>query len=629
MAKAIESIISLMAMVMGAQHQEMELISELNNYFNFDHNIFWLHSSAHIAHFVDTSQRGQLPPKSLSIFQNATDLRTVKLSSKNALLIVAPETSKPESNINVLGEILRLQQSQSGLHVGYFFKNFPLQDDLYKFFEKCWRSGILNIFASFFTYPRDSQGLLNVFTYNPFGRFALINVTSRQCNCRSIDKVFLKQNSNFQQNRIVFSQYDNFPSSKMLWTTVLSVMNASIITSNRTMLKDGISVIPSLYYIGKPINITLYPIKAMTWLMLVPQALPYPQFSAYLHTIMSDIFFVYTTVTIIGVMLLLIYCRYVKDQKILLFESVADVLNLLMNDNGFIKYQQLSHIEMLLICPLTFVGFVFVNDILSNLQSYLTQPVIQPQINTFDDLYRSPFPICIEKGISQKRLIDVLKVISNHTDWRGKMLEMSYEQIEEHRNNFNKSISFIADEATANALLSVQKQLNIRGYHVVQILIEKNLDHFPVNKAFPFAERLNDIVHRIRSAGLYEKWEKEDNNFNVTTLLKRHLEILRNNEESDDIDRFPFPMIVVYGWISSVIAFVMEIIKWNYRFSRLKKTFFNKLRQFSSVLAEKKLYFKRIVQETILRLRNIVLKCFARLIRFRNVCSLSKQNKKV
>lgn len=72
-----------------------------------------------------------------------------------------------------------------------------------------------------------------------------------------------------------------------------------------------------------------------------------------------------------------------------LFQSEADVVNVPMNDNGAIKYPFLSRYEACLLLPLTFVGLIFVNGILSSLQSFLTRPIRQPQINTVEDMYQS------------------------------------------------------------------------------------------------------------------------------------------------------------------------------------------------------------------------------------------------
>lgn len=126
--------------------------------------------------------------------------------------------------------------------------------------------------------------------------------------------------------------------------------------------------------------------------IVVPEALPYPEFLSYLLLITSKNVFGYCSVTIVAIMILLSIFRYIKEKKIWFFQSVVDVISLLMNDNGTIKYHKLSPSERFMIVPLTFVGFVIAHGIFSNLQSYLTRPIHQPQINTID-VYRSPYQI--------------------------------------------------------------------------------------------------------------------------------------------------------------------------------------------------------------------------------------------
>lgn len=72
---------------------------------------------------------------------------------------------------------------------------------------------------------------------------------------------------------------------------------------------------------------------------------------------------------------------------------MADVLNLLMYDNVSIQYQKLYLIKVFLILPLTFLGLVIVNEILSALQSHLTQPFMKLQIDSIEDIYNSSIPI--------------------------------------------------------------------------------------------------------------------------------------------------------------------------------------------------------------------------------------------
>lgn len=121
--------------------------------------------------------------------------------------------------------------------------------------------------------------------------------------------------------------------------------------------------------------------KIDNYIVLVPESLPYSEFTAYLLTVMSNYVFGYALITFLSIMLLLSVFRYIKHKKVVFVQGVADVVNLLMNDNSYIQYNQLSRAEMFLIVPLTFAGFIITNGMLSALTSYVTRLVFQPQIN--------------------------------------------------------------------------------------------------------------------------------------------------------------------------------------------------------------------------------------------------------
>lgn len=98
-----------------------------------------------------------------------------------------------------------------------------------------------------------------------------------------------------------------------------------------------------------------------------------------------------------------------------------DVVNLLMNDNARINYRQLACVEAFVIVPLTFIGFNFVNGILSSLESFLTTPNFQPQIDSFEDIYRSNLKIFTFNDGWKNHLIDELEEQSPHGDWVDKV----------------------------------------------------------------------------------------------------------------------------------------------------------------------------------------------------------------
>lgn len=220
-------------------------------------------------------------------------------------------------------------------------------------------------------------------------------------------------------------------------------------------------------------------------IIVVPEALPYADFSSYLLTITSDEFFGYTLVTIIIAIVLLSTIRFIQRKKILFFQSVADILNLLMCDNGGIDYRQLYRTEALLICTLTFVGIVVVNGILSNLQSYVTDPFLQPQIKSIEDIYTSQFNIATESDNLAKLLTDLLNDLTEHKDWSKKIFSLGTDFFTQFL-TYNTSLSYLTYLDDAKIAFRAQTVLNIKGYYNPKIQIAHFLSGYYVNRKFLF-----------------------------------------------------------------------------------------------------------------------------------------------
>ncbi len=546
------------------EYQEQQLISELNKYFQFDHNIYLLEKSVDTNHFIDTRGQKEFTPTSLFFFENINgnitgmeSLRNVK--TKKTFLIVSPVSSKFQSNFNLLNHVKTIQQLQIKMRIGLSFREVASSLDLQKLFEWSWSSRIINIFAATYSPTADNQSrssgdVLNIFTYNPFGKFNVINVTVND----SFDNFFLKQNCNFQQHpiRVIRRRTDYF------WPIALHVMNATYteLKYNATTMSE---VMENQFDMALGITISVYPPNAMTivktfkLVIVVPEALPYGEFVAYLESIAKDTILIYSLVVIIGVMLMLSIVRYTAQKRILFFESAADVLNLLMNDNASIKYPQLSRPELFFIVPLTFVGLIIVNGILSNLQSYLTQPVLQPQIHTIEDIYKSPFPIVAMSEGEKNTATNALTILSKHKNWEDKI--QVDPNVRLNAETFNRSLTFLTLSDDATMLLRIQKKLGIRGYHITEAHLNDYFDSYHVHKAFPFIERLNEIIRRLQSAGLYDEWKRRQDEFDEKKFIEEKFgSIQRRN--GNEIKSFPVPIFIAYGWIGGVILLVIEII---------------------------------------------------------------------
>lgn len=433
------------------EYQELAVIDQLNKYFNFDLNILLLDSSADINRFINERKPTETTSQMSFVFERVYDLFiglemaeiVNKIDSKNTFLIVVPESVKLERNLDLfakLFQIEKIQQQTTNMKIGLFLPNGLSMHDLKRMFEWCWRHHIINVFVAFHSQETNVEQSLQIFTFNPFGTFdlSLVNVTGS----RAFDNYFVRQNSNFQQHSIRAAEpqftFINSKSDEILWRAVCQVLNASITeiecdfnVSSRWEFfeKNSVDLVTNVFGVTAPTVVNMYPMTMEDVVLVVPAALPFAEFSSYLRTATSSNFFGFAIVTIVAIMLQLGICRYIKKRRISLFQSIADVLNLLMNDNGSIKYRQLSYVEVCLVVPLTFTGFVIVNGILSNLQSFITRPVMQPQTNTISDIYTLPFPIMTNDEFWAKRATNVLESLSNGRDWKGKILVVENEAL--------------------------------------------------------------------------------------------------------------------------------------------------------------------------------------------------------
>lgn len=569
--------------IICAQYEESKLINKLNNFFKFDHNIVLLDSLEDANRFANM---GGIVPQSFYVFKrtkdnNITGLeKLTEIRSKNTFTIVLLENGTFQSNLNFLHQFKTIQRLHVNMKIGIFFSQFVSINDLRHLFEWCKEHLIIKIFAAV-THPPQSQAIqepiadpfLNIFTFNPFGRFDVINITSETC-----ENYFRIHNYNFQQHQLRLGLPFFWTINEVFWLTVFRLMNASFVVDQKNftllsqMFANGIDIIPHLNVQNFRV-LNVYPMMTVPLGFAVPEALPYPQFSSYLLTLISNDLIGLSLFTIIAVVLILIIFRYIKQKRILCFESVADVLNLLMNDNGYIKYQRLSSIEVFLIVPLTFAGLIVVNGILSELQSYLTRPVIQPQINTIEDIYSSSFPIMTYGEHLKTVLTEALGNLTKYKDWSEKIFVLPLDEFTEHFISYNASESYFVTYKDIEHIQKAQKRLDIRGYHVPQINILGFYTSYFVNDKFLFFERLNEIMFLIKSSGLWELWWRNEDDYQYDGIMKKNLENIKNEE--NDIERFPFPVFMFYGWSVSTVVFLIEVISKKFKFSKLffKKVF--------------------------------------------------------
>lgn len=548
------------------QHHEMNLMNRLNDFYGFDHNIFFLDSSTDHNRYI-SAKDDNFRPKTIYVFDhnldniNGTQMTTVEsATSKNIFLIVVVESLKFHNNSQLLVQMEEIRWHKASVKIGVFFaKNVISMDIIEQFFRWSWNAGIVNIFVAFYTNTEDVASSFNVFRFDPFGPFGtfdLINVTGSV----ALQNYFHDKMPNYRHHSLrllvligspVFIQDVNF------WDTVAKVFNASMALINLDFENMTAETRPTDIWMTELVvtsDTEIYPHRTNTLVLLVPHARPFSNILPYLQNATWKLIFGYTVIMIAALSFVLTVSGYLQTKKILLFQCVGVVIKLLMNDNGSIRYGRLHLADVFVIVPLTFTGLIVTNGILSVFQSFLTLPIYERQINTIDDLFKSPVPI-----ISFFEINNLLELESKHGGWSDKLHETEYSQLWKEVTTFNNSVAYALYNNGVPAILDVQKRLKLKAYHLItETYLQRLMSAYAPRRNFPFIKPIDDTMHRLLSAGLMAKWFKDDDELSVKEMIKTNLNLqFKISYESE----FAVPIVVWCGWIASIIIFSCEIIR--------------------------------------------------------------------
>lgn len=555
---------NLLSNIIGSQYPDLDLISQLNNAFSFDHNIFLLHSSVELNRFVNSTNHFNYIPRCLFTFDD--DIPAIETfqhrTGNQELLIVVPRRSNFESNLNLLSFVKEIQLFNINLKIGLFFPHIVPNDDLQKLSKWCWNHRIVNIFAAF------GESFLHVFNFNPMEPFDVINVTGREL----IRQIFRRNISNFQHHPFRLAviddksivQYSNVqfidgPDEK-LWKAVFSVLNATYsifrVRGSLERIEDidngTVDILADLTDIKGQGHVTLYPIVMEILSIVVPKTKPLTAFEAFMKIATSNHFFGYFLV-IVFVIFVLMGSRYINYKKCLILQCVADVVNLLLNENSAIKYRRLSFSEACLVVPMTFAGFVMANGFLSSLKSHLTRPVMQSPIETIEDFYRSPLPMTTPNEYWLVKDAEILNGLLKYGNFSSKIRVIEYSDFVQQ---ILTEVPFSFTEYNSVAKFMCKH----KDYRITPIQLQTMWYSPLVKYDFPFTDRVNEIIHRITTAGLYDKWWRD---------ARIEDKLYRSVMAEAHTDRVSAPVFIIYGWIAGIIVLIIEI-NWKKIKSKMK-----------------------------------------------------------
>lgn len=577
---------TMLALLSTTTHREVHIVNQLNGFFGFEHNIFLLDSKSDHNHFIPMPSHDSIDKDKVSddgnnfttqtiyILDENSSLNEVTVASKSKLLIVVlANFSKFSNESTLLTQIQMMRQLDASIKIGVFLTRIiQSMETVEQLFRWSWTVRIVNIFCGFYSIGNDSTSSFNIFTYNPFGTFEMVNVTESE----SPQNYFPHKVPNYRQHPLVLVQtqiLSTFYLEVQFWDTVVRLFNATKIVNNMSH-KDAQDMGQKrvgghgdfmLHEIYLQDQVTVYPHRMALLLILVPHSQPFPNFVAYLKNATWTRLFVYTFFVISLSSLSLIISGYLKQEKLPVAQRIADVINLLINDNGYIKYGDLNLADIFVIVPLTFTGLIVVNGVLSIFQSYLTVPIYERQIDSLEDLYRSRTQI-LTNEIFSDAIIELFENVTKFGEWNYKVSRTNSGQVREGLEAFNSSVAFLAMDHESQMYLKAQQRLDLKAYH---LLAERSLGKwmlvFQPLEEFPFVERIEDITQRLQSAGLIDKWLNDGNQEAVESIVRRNRALKRNSFNASDSSEFHIPdaiLLASFGWLVSLIVFACEII-WN------------------------------------------------------------------
>lgn len=578
----LTTVIALSAIVTSHQYPDfVHLIKRLNYFYRFDHHTFFVDSSidpnlwfqimslSSSGIKLDNSQIVYTFDGFYDIGFNITEGEWVRvILGKNTFLIIAAEGFENISQQLVPIEVIR--EFRSNIKIGVFFtRPITSLNVVEELFRWSWNTGIMNIFCAFYLYVNDSGPTFNVFKYNPFITFDLINVTRAESLAESQCIYFYDEVPNYQQHPIRFSAFRDFANQSIemkFWDTVVRVFNASISENYVAEVEsvwlenEDVDLFRHETLYRKPLQ-GLYPFRQTTLLMIVPHAQPYSDFTAYLQNGTWTLLFIYMFIVIATSSILLFISGYLQKSNISIFQCVTDVVNLLINDNGDIRYQGLHRADVFVTVPLTFTGLVVMNGVVSVFQSFITSPIYQPQINSLKDLHTSSVTVLVNEIGWRDEVVALLENLSNLDEWSGKVQGISMAQLAKEVRTFNNSIAFVTLDYDVQVVLEVQKRLSLKAFYALnEITLSSYLVSYQHSSGFPFLQPINDIIHRLNSGGLIKKWVEEHNEFKIIDWWKRRLQAQYQITTESDVGKFSVPTAVWCGWIASGIVFVCEVI---------------------------------------------------------------------
>lgn len=333
----------------------------------------------------------------------------------------------------------------------------------------------------------------------------------------------------------------------------------------RNMSKQGQLDIPmtvSPIFTSQTLKHMSYPTEVSKWMIMIPCARRMSICQVYDVILSAELFLIILVFTITFSLVHTIIEKLFYNQMIWLNLLMSDkVLPGILGQSFNLKKSHLLSLRLIYI--LIFIMGLYMSTLFSaHLQTLITSPPFGTQISTFEQLRLTKQKILLSiwdiKNMDENDYVlkEKMKGVIEYTDNATYFGEM--------RKTFNTTYGY----TLTSALWQIYS--NIQLYYVEKVFCvspEMNiwdivLFGVPLGEHSPYKEPLDYLVHKMHTAGLLRVWKIKV--FNELLSLKkislRDSSRVKTYADLTEHDLFFVWMILIIGWISSLLVFSLEIM---------------------------------------------------------------------
>lgn len=424
---------------------------------------------------------------------------------------------------------------------------------------------------------------LNIFSYNPFGEFSLVNLSD--------------SNGHFYYNKIdnSLSHEINFIISQDIPNIFVKTRTKNLKSSNEISFggPDGKMCevfcrklnVNCRFVLLKPgnmekLNLSIYDV-AINPTPIIYESGEYNIMKAYTNPVYFDVLVVVVkasrplsilqTMTfqsqfgdsreVLGIILIsAILMLFISRLRTMNFFSFTNVFSDILGITFKLDLRRLCNLklkELFVVLPTILMGFFIINTVVSILTTfYTTQTYYLPDINSINEIDKIKCKIAVSSEHSKRIILDY-----NKSNWSSRIVFLNQWEFNNQLFRLDMKTCFIDSFRRADILMRYQKSRR-RIVHVVKPTLVPQLHAYMIHPKSPHKHQFNELILNVMSSGLYTKWSSD---IYVELYEEKILKQFVNSSDgrrpaSLQLLYIFWPLTtLIYGSIVSSIIFCLEV----------------------------------------------------------------------